>query len=114
MKFIATHPMYLNAEDEQYDKYKKQLDEDGFSDSELWNLDVTIAEFILPRLKRFRDYTQGWPCQRFDTFEDWQAAIDKMIESFEFVIEDDCLGDGSEQYQEGMDLFCSNFRGLWD
>jgi hypothetical protein len=36
-------------------KYSFQRLRRGYSDSDLWNLDVTLAEFIYPRVKAFRD-----------------------------------------------------------
>ena len=33
----------------------------GFNDSETWNLDYTIAKLVLPRLKRFKELTNGIP-----------------------------------------------------
>lgn len=92
----------------------------GFDNRELWSLDYTIASFVLPRLKVFRNYTHGYP-SRFENMEQWQKTIDEMIFAMEFTIKE---GEGkfnSETYQEeykryrrGMKLFCKYFHGLWD
>jgi hypothetical protein len=82
----------------------------GFDDSETWNLDHRIAEFILPRLKLFREMSpsQGIPSEFIDesplaqiedpkereaartVLEDegqkkWEGVLDKIIWSFEYA-----------------------------
>ena len=44
-------------DDERWSKWKQQRMERGFDDTELWNLDVTMARFILPRLKVYKEST---------------------------------------------------------
>lgn len=75
-----------------------------FKDKETWCLDVTIAQFILPRLRRFKEVNNGVPTSLFfdrdDKFhgndEDWQKNASKewdtilgeMIWAFEEIAED--------------------------
>ncbi|MFW6046541.1 MAG: hypothetical protein ACOCP4_01980 [Candidatus Woesearchaeota archaeon] len=33
----------------------------GYSDRETWSLDMTIAKFVLPRLKRYKEIDPGNP-----------------------------------------------------
>lgn len=55
--------------------------------SYLWSLDITIANFVLPRLKRFKKENIGYPgIDEMDTPEKWDEALDKMILAFEYVI----------------------------
>lgn len=55
--------------------------------SDLSNLDITIANFVLPRLKKFKKENMGYPGrEEMDTPEKWYEALDKMILSFEYVI----------------------------
>ena len=63
-------------------KYKQQRLERGFDDSELWNLDSTIAQFITPRLKAFKEYTQSYP-GGVSGFIEWKMILDQMVEGFE-------------------------------
>ena len=49
----------ITENDELKEKYKQQRIERGFDDSELWNLDYTIASFVLPRLKRLKELNTG-------------------------------------------------------
>lgn len=84
----------------------------GFDDRELWNLDHTILEFVLPRLKRYWAVERmGWPGpeQIFDisyeefeklaeaeqddliqrSLEEWNRMIGKMIRAIELFLEHD-------------------------
>ena len=55
--------------------------------SDLWSLNITIANFVLPRLKRFKKENIGYPgIDEMDTPEKWDEALDKMILAFEYVI----------------------------
>ena len=55
--------------------------------SDLWNLDITIAKFVLPRLKKFKKENIGYPGRKeMDTPEKWDEVLDKMILAFEYVI----------------------------
>jgi hypothetical protein len=69
----------------------------GWNDSDLWSLDHTVAVYMLPRLKRFKEILHGHPNFYTDpanpteeeNFEDgmkkWKEIIDKMIYAFEGV-----------------------------
>lgn len=94
-------------------------------DSELWGLDITLAKYILPRLKRFKDINKMSHPISFGSIEEWHSIIDKMIYSFDYVLKEDCglnsvsITDEEKEkryknYQEGMDLFAKHFMDLWD
>lgn len=101
----------------------------GFSNVELWNLDITIALFVYPRLVKFREDAHTFPGNM--TFKEWQEILDKMILAFRRIIEDDCgydlktggeyLGYDNNEYQkiqeeikEGLELFGKYLRSLWN
>jgi hypothetical protein len=87
----------------------------GFDDSELWSLDVTIARFVLPRLRAFAAVDHGHPNDM--TMAQWQEAMAKMVRAFELIVEEDgamMLPGRDEECQEGLDLFARYFRALWD
>ena len=105
----------------------------GFDDTICWNLDYRISEFILPRLKHFRKNNRiGVPCTIFNEsngddsteelhqkkIEEWNIILDKMILAFENIVKDDYDKDSykkqQEEIEEGLKLFCTHFRGLWD
>ena len=105
-------------------KHRKQYEKRGFDDSELWSLDVTIAKFILPRLKRFKTKA-GYGCHGgencpFETTEDgfmtqkgWGDCIQKMIDAFQVIV-DDCVDDSQQEVvDEGLALFAKYFQALW-
>jgi len=112
-------PLYLKKNDRRYAKHLKQLKTNGFSDAETWGLDSVIAEFILPRLIRFKELNIGFPGGWEDiTFEKWQSMIDEMIFAFDWSLhhEDDTDEQQTEnwkKYQKGMDIFAKWFRNLW-
>ena len=88
----------------------------GFDDRELWNLDITIAEFVLPRLKRFKQRSFGYPAEL--TPEQWDEYLHKMINSFEFVLEQNENPSYDEKEwekaKEGLSLFAKYYSGLWE
>lgn len=94
-----------------WDKYKLQREERGFDDSELWSFDTTVAKFIAPRLRAFKEVSQGFPPQ-FGTFENWMSAIDDMVYWAEFVAED-CVRDLDDRAKNGKNLFFENFESIW-
>ena len=85
---------------------------------ETWNLDVTFARYIIPRLKKFKELSNGYPGdEEMDTPEKWDDALDKMIQAFEYVIDYDSywIGDPkydyfSLSYEEGREETIENLR----
>ena len=93
----------------------------GWSDKDTWNLDYTIAEFALPRLRRFKEVTNGYPGELSE--ELWDEILDKMIFSLEYTVKEfrmedeytdlEFLKSQGEKVQEGLELFGKYFRDLW-
>lgn len=90
------------------------------TEEELWGLDITLAKYILPRLIKFKEINiMGRPTD-FDSQESWHKVIDKMIYSFQYVLEQNSgvydvgLKAKEDKYQEGMQLFARYFMDLWD
>ena len=117
---------------ENFETWKNQRIEQGFD--ELWNLDGTILQFIIPRLKEYRKLLHGYP-GNYDTFEHWQHDLDEMIWAMEWYNSEDLKEEWkldekgnyitddnknlipTEEHQRaknGWKLFCDNFFGLWD
>lgn len=112
---------------------KKWLKKQGLyvNPKETWNLDYTIAKFVLPRLKLFKKLNNGYPGREgMETEEKWDEALDKMIWSFEQIINDnswnnygidfthdpDCMKKYKEindKIHEGLELFGKWFMHLW-
>lgn len=74
-------------QDERAKIFKEQRMTRGFDDSETWNLDITIASFIVPRLKAFKECENGFPSRL--TENKWDKILDEMIEGFELAIKKD-------------------------
>lgn len=114
-------PLYITKKDKRYKRHLKQLRSDGFSDTETWALDSVIAEFILPRLKRFKEVINGHPIAFSEN--EWNGILDKMIFAFEWSLSYEEEGNlepsekerdaNWEKYKEGMKLFAENFMDLW-
>ena len=96
-----------NINPERVEEYKKQRIERGFDDTELWNLDTTILKFVLPRLKRFKECTIGFPPD-FETLEEWQECLEKIIINIEKIINSE-----EDVDYEGFELFKKYFFNLW-
>lgn len=102
--------------DKREKQFSKQRMSIGFDDSETWALNVAIASFALPRLKRFREISPCIPGNM--TKKEWHKILDKMILSMELVIRD-CNGPGfimgkeRKKMEEGLMLFGKHLPGLW-
>ena len=115
----------VSAEDERQDIWKKQREERGFDDTELWGLDCTIARFILPRLKEFKNQTGGGfpPNLAVEGDEDgdkglelWENSIQTMIDAFELIAKDHVVTDDKEKeiIETGLDNFRKYYFSLWN
>lgn len=107
----------------RYADLDSQLRDFGFCESELWNLDCTIAEFILPRLIKFKETTDGSPsgeAMKLDPdqneVDEWNNILDKMILAFYHLAGDGPFLEEQEavEVKEGLELFAKYFRALWD
>lgn len=79
--------------------YKKQRIERGFDDTELWNLEFSIAKYVLPRLIEYRKVMNGYPAS-VNTFEEFQEIVDKMIYAFDHIVNEDKYTDDLEKELE--------------
>jgi hypothetical protein len=120
-KWVLKKPLYTTPKDKRHAKYVRQLKTRGFSDEETWSLDSVVADFILPRLKRFREINNGYPDSM--TEKEWNAILDDMIFAFEW--NQTCESEENEQltesqqaaswkrHEKGLQLFAQYFRHLW-
>ena len=80
-----------------------------------YNLDMTIAQFIAPRLELFKKVTDCYPSQ-FDSMEEWYEILEKMIATFKVI---SCkIGIQRNEVEksiinEGLDLFRKYYNELW-
>lgn len=92
------------------------------NESELWNLDFTITNFALPRLRAFKRMKRfGYPAN-LSNQEEWEVILDKMIFSFtehkkEFIskkMTTEEIMNYEDKITEGFELFGKYLRSLWD
>jgi len=102
--------MKRKKKDNDSDDYKY-----GYPIDEVWGTYHYLARDVAPRLKAFKALKKhGWP-EDFENQEEWNKAIQKMIDAFDLV------KDYSPSYEEdiqtvdqGVKLFCKYFRDLSD
>jgi len=92
----------------------------GFSDRDTWSLDHTIANYILPRLKRFKEVNNGHPTHLSE--DEWDSILDEMIYAMEYTATqwtddwDDTnfnVQENWDRYLQGMKYFGKYFHHLW-
>ena len=101
----------------------------GWDDSEVWNLDVTIATFILPRLRRLKEIKHGAPSTLYegedmsvDDPEGWKRAeqrwdeeMNKMLAAFELLADSNLFEPAQNAIVlEGLQSFARHYGSLWD
>lgn len=88
----------------------------GFDDTEHWNLDNSIASYIYPRLKKFREDPLGYPSDLSE--KEWHEILGKMMHSFEHFTSgknfDQNASKEIEKVQEGLNLFAKYYNSLWN
>lgn len=118
-----SHECASDSNDLRFDIWHQQRLSNGFDETELWHLYVSIAKFVLPRLIAFKSTTKGTPCS-FASDVTWKEAIDKMIFAFKFIVDDKnlqemddngnmVLTEDGKKCKEGLQLFTDNFFNLW-
>jgi len=114
-------PLYLKKSDKRYKSHVIDLKKYGFSNAETWSLYSCVCEFILPRLKRFKEIKMAFPFGIKD--EEWDIILDKMIFSFEWAmlneegpnlkLTEKENEENWKRFEEGMNLFAKWFMSLW-
>lgn len=120
-KWSLKEPLYLKKTDKRYKRHVNQLKRFGFSNSETWSLRSVVAQFVLPRLIKFKEIKMCFPADISE--KEWDIMLDKMIFSFKWLLEyeDDFNIDIDKKQQdinwekckEGMNLFSERFFDLW-
>lgn len=91
----------------------------GWDDSDTWNLDYTVAKFMLPRLRRFIELNCGYPPSI--TWEEWQRILGELVWMLEVTIDDDVLWDPDKEtrdaawsrYEQAHEYFGKYIGHLW-
>ena len=84
----------------------------GWDDSELWCLDATIARFVLPRLKRFREVAPVRPGGMQKAV--WDKHLDDIIYAMDVCSSEESKSDIDwDRVLLGLERFGECFRCLW-
>jgi len=99
----------------------------GFDDRELWSLDISLAEYIIPRLEAFREVNvehvvcPGGMEANFDETDEgellndhWANVLDIMIEGFTAIREGEHINEECQIADRALCLFHKYYFGLWD
>lgn len=101
---------------------KKQLKKLNayINQKETWDLDISFAKYMVPRLKTFKKNTIGHPSS-LESMDEWYAILDKMIDAFTYIADggifeiDFIVGNDemNKKIEEGLDLFRKYYFNLW-
>jgi hypothetical protein len=102
----------LPLTDKRLPKYERQLKTRGFDDTELWNLDVTFAKFMLPRFKEFRK-NDGRPYTY--TKRQWHRKLDQVERALTLISlrSWDLSPNETRVVQKGLAVFGEICTKLW-
>lgn len=104
----------------------------GWDDSELWCLETSMAKFMLPRFKRYREVNNGVHSTFFGTDSDYSKKAEKkalkaqtrVFDAIEYYLTVASTGeDGAtwneytrienKKFKEGRDAFFEHLDTLW-
>lgn len=60
----------------------------GYPRKDIWGLDVTLAKWIVPRLKELKEHTYGISPE-FNDLDEWFTVLNQIIWSFEAIASDE-------------------------
>lgn len=87
----------------------------GWDDSETWSLDFKIAQWIYPRIKRFKELNNGHPSRL--TEEEWDCIIQQMIDGFEIMADEQRYfwysDEDGKKIKKAMELWYKWHEQLW-
>lgn len=82
---------------------------------EIWGTYHTLTSLIGSRLQAFKALDKHEYPPKFNNIEEWNKAIQKMIDAFELMKFPNSLHSKQDQgtIKQGLDLFCKYFIYLW-
>lgn len=90
----------------------------GFDDSELWSLDITFANWAIPRLEQYNNINCGFPPNT--TLEQFQNIINEILYGLELFRRriEDCDNLYEEtliilEFEHSTKLFAEYIREIW-
>ena len=117
--FSEKYKIHLTEED--IDKTTKEEETQNRSKlpdypiEEIWGTYHTLTSLIGSRLQAFKALDKHEYPPKFNNIEEWNKAIQKMIDAFELMKYANSLSSDEEgTVAEGLMLFCKYFRNLRD
>lgn len=124
---------YCKSNDTRYQDSQEFFKHNKFHFEDVWNLDIQIAAFILPRLYYFRkdvehgipsDFIKldenGKPSNEKEAGKNWNKTLDVMIEAFYrylfvdvFELNEFETKNNKEIIKQGLSYFTKYFYSLW-
>jgi len=90
-----------------YARRMKRIANLSIRDEDFWNLDITFANFILPRLQQ---------CQARHADFASAGVMKKIIRAFTIILSPGYFmmdAKKSQQVKEGLELFASHYTRMW-
>ena len=85
----------------------------GYSDRDLWNLDLYLATWLPEAIENFLNNNNGYPAEL--TEQEWKDILQKMIMGFrDYVAEEYYNIEVSDSSKEALQLFVKWFGYLWN
>jgi hypothetical protein len=89
----------------------------GFCDKDLWSLDYTIAKFIRPRIRAFRDNLHSHPGDL--TEQQWDDILKSIEDAMDLICKEEeetriLTSFEAGQVEIGLNNLAYYFRDLWD
>jgi len=110
----------LCSKKEYVEKSDRFFYKHGFNYQDIFNLDISILAFILPRLVYFRDNCTGYPTS-LESYDAWIDVLNKIIDGFYAYMKREWrvlnrkeLDTVQEQFDESLQLFWKYYCSLWD
>jgi hypothetical protein len=93
-------------------------------ESDVWDMDITLAKIIHPMLVKFKSLDNGYPSTLVsdeltddESRKQWHDILDDMIYAFgEYPTHQMRLGNDEKdaKVKRGIDLFAQYYYNLWD
>lgn len=111
---ISLYWPYLRLKPIRMIKHFWQRRTRGFDDSDLWNLDDTIAKFVATRLWAFKELKCSYP-SNLKSYEEWQGILERIAFAFKLLQKDAFERNEFEQkcIDDGLKLFVEYYENLW-
>ena len=113
--------------EEEVKENKETTEEQDYFD-DVYNFDVSICEYLIPRIKSFKEHCDSVPPKRENTMvvrdkddqvvylttTEWETILQEMIDGFSEYIKDDThIHSDYNKVDKALDHFRNYFYDLW-